>query len=128
MCIYGFDRKHFQLIIHMRAVFSNSCTVIPYRACTGLEQGFPCVLFLTGKTLFSLQGFPCEKKYTRKILFSLQGMGLQCEYRKSQSGGFHLHLLLFPFVYQRVNPKNPYSTKDFSTGPSKTSDCCNCCC
>ena len=33
-------------------------TAIPYRARTGPEQGFPCVLILTGKNLFSLQGTP----------------------------------------------------------------------
>ena len=38
-------------------------TAIPYRARTGPEQGFFCVLILTGKNLFSLQG----------TLFSLQG-------------------------------------------------------
>ena len=39
------------------------------------EQGFPCEVFLTGKTLFSLQGNPVLIAGT---LFSLQGMGLQC--------------------------------------------------
>ena len=29
-----------------------SYTAIPYRASTGTEQGFPCVVFPTGKTLF----------------------------------------------------------------------------
>ena len=38
-------------------------TAIPYRASTGQEQGFPCEVIHTGKTLFSLQG----------TLFSLQG-------------------------------------------------------
>ena len=36
-------------------------TAIPYRASTGPEQDFPCVVF------------PCEKNYTGKTLFSLQG-------------------------------------------------------
>ena len=31
-------------------------TAIPYRASTGPEQGFPCEVFHTGKSLFSLQG------------------------------------------------------------------------
>jgi hypothetical protein len=66
-------------------------TAIPYRARTGPKQGFPCVLILTGKNLFSLQGtplliagilyslqgFPCENYYTGRSLYSLQGMGLQ---------------------------------------------------
>jgi hypothetical protein len=38
-------------------------TAIPYRARTGPEQGFPCVVILTGKNLF----------YYREPLFSLQG-------------------------------------------------------
>ena len=60
----------------------KTCTAIPYRASTGPEQGFPCVLFLTGKnllslqetpvliagTLYSLQGILCEKEYTGKSL------------------------------------------------------------
>ena len=50
-------------------------TAIPYRVRTGPEQGFPCVLILTGKTLFSLQGTPV---LIAGILYSLQGMGLQC--------------------------------------------------
>ena len=45
------------------------------RARTGPEQGFPCVLILTGKNLFSLQGTPL---LIAGILYSLQGMGLQC--------------------------------------------------
>ena len=69
-------------------------TAVPYRASTGPEQGFPCVLILTGKNLFSLQGtpvliagilyslqgIPCENYYTGKSLQSLQGMGLQCSF------------------------------------------------
>jgi hypothetical protein len=45
-------------------------TAIPYRASTGPEQGFHCVVFPhpVMKT-----GFPCEKNYTGKTLFSLQG-------------------------------------------------------
>jgi hypothetical protein len=39
---------------------SNTYTAIPYRASTGPEHGFPCVVF------------PCEKNYTGKTLFSLQ--------------------------------------------------------
>jgi hypothetical protein len=55
---------------------------ILYRARTGPEQGFPCVVILTGKNLFSLQetplliagilyslqGIPCENYYTGKSL------------------------------------------------------------
>jgi hypothetical protein len=33
-------------------------TAILYRASTGPEQGFPCEVFHTGKSLFSLQGTP----------------------------------------------------------------------
>ena len=52
-------------------------TAIPYRTSTGPEQGFPCVLFLTGKNLFSFTGipanenrfFPVCEKYTGKTLF-----------------------------------------------------------
>ena len=58
-------------------------TAIPYRTSTRPEQGFPCVLFLTWKnlfslkgnpvliagTLFSLQGFPCEKSTQGKPYF-----------------------------------------------------------
>ena len=50
-------------------------TAIPYRASTGPEQGFPCVVnyhrekpvFIAG-TLYSLQGIPCENYYTGKSL------------------------------------------------------------
>ena len=45
-------------------------TAIPYRARTGPEQGFPCVLILTGKNLFSLQGTPV---LIAGNLYSLQG-------------------------------------------------------
>ena len=41
---------------------------------TGPEQGFPCVLILTGKNLFSLQGTPL---LIAGILYSLQG--IPCE-------------------------------------------------
>ena len=52
-----------------------------YRASTGPEQGFPCVVFpRLGKTCFHCrvpswwkQVFPCWKYYTGKTLFSLQG-------------------------------------------------------
>ena len=85
-----YDSLSFVIYVHDSVIFRN--TAIPYRASTGPEQGFPCVLFLTGKTLFSLQGnpvliagtlfslqgFPCEKKYTGKTMVSIQGMGLQC--------------------------------------------------
>ena len=54
---------------------TNDSTVIPYRASTGREQGFLCVLFLTGKNLFSIQG---TLVLIAGTLYSLQGMGLQC--------------------------------------------------
>ena len=44
-------------------------TVIPYRASTGPEHGFPCEFFHTGKSRFSLQGNPVLITGT---LFSLQ--------------------------------------------------------
>ena len=40
------------------------------KARTRPEQGFPCVLILTGKNLFSLQGTPV---LIARILYSLQG-------------------------------------------------------
>jgi hypothetical protein len=40
------------------------------RARTGPEQGFPCVVILKGKNLFSLQGTPV---LIAGILYSLQG-------------------------------------------------------
>ena len=52
-------------------------TAIPYRARTGPEQGFPCVLILTVKNLFSLQG-TCIHYRDIPARISTQGMGLQC--------------------------------------------------
>ena len=52
------------------------CTAIPYRASTGPEQGFPCVLFLTcfhyREPLFSLQG-PCIHYREFPVRKSTQG-------------------------------------------------------
>ena len=46
-------------------IINGHSTAIPYRASTGPEQGFPCVVFqhrknYTGKTLFLLQGWVCS--------------------------------------------------------------------
>jgi hypothetical protein len=46
-------------------------TAILYRASTGPEQGFPCVLILTRKNLFSLQG--TSFLIAGILYFSLQG-------------------------------------------------------
>ena len=58
---------------------SLGLTAIPYRASTGPEQGFPCVIILTGKNpegiplliagiMYSLKGFPGENCYTGRSL------------------------------------------------------------
>ena len=44
---------------------------VTLQSCTGPEQGFPCVVILTGKNLFSLQGTPL---LIAGILYSLQGI------------------------------------------------------
>ena len=44
--------------------------VVTLQSRTGTEQGFPCVVILTGKNLFSLQGTPL---LIAGILYSLQG-------------------------------------------------------
>ena len=70
--------KTFQCVC--RSQFFIRYTAIPYRASTGLEQGFPCVVFPhRAKPVFISWDpcneifFPCEKNYTGKTLFSLQG-------------------------------------------------------
>ena len=70
------------MVLSHRPLWTKPCTAIPYRARTGPEPGFPCVVILTGKNLFSsqgtplliagflysLQGIPCENYYTGKSL------------------------------------------------------------
>jgi hypothetical protein len=98
-------------------------TAIPFRARTWPEQGFPCVVILTGKNLFSLQGtplliagilyslqgFPCENYYTGRSMYSLQGMGLQCMIEYDQ--GLHSNLSPDTYILSKIadvgNPKTP---------------------
>ena len=51
---------------------NSDYTAIPYRVSKGPEQGFPCVVFHTGKNLFSLAGIP-----VLKTGFSLLGKSTQ---------------------------------------------------
>ena len=82
----------------MKFLCHQAYTAIPYRASTGPEQGFPCVVFPTGKNLFSSTGNPAmktgfslcgnttqEKPCSGPVL-ALYGIAVQsCSYSKVQS-------------------------------------------
>ena len=60
------------------------CTAILYKASTGPEQGFPCVVFPHRENPVFIRGsqvmkqvFPCEKKLHRENHIFITGMGLQ---------------------------------------------------
>jgi hypothetical protein len=69
-----FGQKHY---LEQKIWNFHPCTAIPYRTRTGPEQGFPSVVILTGKTMFSLQGTPF---LIAGILYSLQGFSCENYY------------------------------------------------
>ena len=87
----------------MHVVVASGYTAIPYRASTGPEQGFPCVVFPHREKPVFISWEPCNGNRffpdgnTTQGKPSLQGRGLQCVLFKDKK---------FYSTYIRANSMN----------------------